>query len=51
MRRDQSKTGSDYRREHNAEMWDRPVRDPVEVVSHIPDWPWAEWVMEQGIGE
>lgn len=24
MRRDQSNTGSDYRRQHNREMWDRP---------------------------
>jgi hypothetical protein len=22
-----------------------------KVIEHVPDWAWAEWIEEQGIGE
>lgn len=34
MRRDQSTTGSDYRREHNREMWERPGYVGLPIACH-----------------
>lgn len=67
MRRCHSGPMQDYRREHNREMWDRPLLRPVtiedaamalqrdypgkDLLTRAPDWAWAEWVQEQGVGE
>ena len=51
MRRDQRKSGSDYRREHNQSMWDRPGL--MQIIWPIPrdDRIAREAVEEQGIGD
>lgn len=40
------KQKNDARRRLNTQSEERR-----KVVQNIPDWPWAQWVQEQGIGE